>query len=959
MRSVASRSDPGAARGSEGLPPTDAEDAGPLFVGVPPAPESKPRRIARAAAAVAVAIGALGILGWLLDASALRSIAPGWVSIRPFTAVAMILLGLTPWLVPGGADGRRRWPGHAAAFAAILLGLLALAEHLFHLAPAVDDLLFPARLGAAAVTGRMALTTAIAFVLLGVAELAGVAGGSAAAALAEGAAVLAGTIAGVVLTGYAFGVAPHEAATPSVPMAVNTAIGLAALAVAGVAGQPRSRLVRILSSEPPGGTLVRRLLPALLVTVFVLQWLGLAAERGGLYGSAVGYALQLLTSVVLLSALVLWSATAVNRTVLRRQQAEAELRDNQDRLRAVFEHAGVGLAYIAPDGRFLQVNQRLCDILGYASYELLTRSFQDVTHPAHVGTDVAQLERLAAGEGDSYATEKRYLRKDGSEVWVGLTSAAVRGADGRLGYFVSAFHEIADRRLAENRLRESEASYRRLVENSTIGIFRSSVDGTFLAVNPALAAMLGYDAVDDVLRLDILRDVYVRLDERAGILLQLEHRPVATGEVQWRRRDGGAITVRLRLRRARDESGATTWLEGLAEDVTQQRALENQFRQAQRLEAVGRLAGGVAHDFNNILTAITGYSDMLLEELHEHDHKRQDVEEIRTAAARATSLTRQLLAFSRKQVLQARVLDLNALVGTLERMLQRLIGEDVELATALARDLGPVRADPGQLEQIIMNLAVNARDAMPSGGRLTIETANVELDDDYAQQHADAAPGSYVLLAVSDTGTGMDAETRSHLFEPFFTTKEQGKGTGLGLATVYGIVKQSGGHILVYSEPGRGTTFKIYLPRVPEPVEAPPLAQAEQPAEGGRETVLLAEDDPAVREIASVVLSRRGYRVLRAPDGQTALEMARAHAGDIQILVTDIIMPGMTGRDLAEALAAERAGVRVLYMSGYTDDAVVRHGVLEEGLPYLQKPFTPEDLAHKVRDVLDQAPPAA
>jgi signal transduction histidine kinase/ActR/RegA family two-component response regulator len=440
---------------------------------------------------------------------------------------------------------------------------------------------------------------------------------------------------------------------------------------------------------------------------------------------------------------------------------------------------------------------------------------------------------------------------------------------------------------------------------------------------------------------------------------QLEYQGEAHVETEWKRKDGSLVTVRLNMRLVRDAAGAGGYIEGLIEDVTEQRSLENQFRQAQRLEAVGRLAGGVAHDFNNVLTAITGYSELLLDELTPGDPKRQDVEEIHAAARRAAGLTRQLLAFSRKQVFQTRVLDLNAVVRMLEKMLQRLIGEDVKLEIAPSSALGAVRADPGQIEQVIMNLAVNSRDAMPGGGRLTIETANVDLDEAYAREHAGAAPGRYVMLAVSDTGTGMDAETQSHIFEPFFTTKEQGTGTGLGLATVYGIVKQSGGHVWVYSEPGRGATFKIYLPRVDEPVEAQDAQQVAPPVAGGRETVLVAEDDPSVREIVAEVLTQKGYRVLRAPDGQTALEMARAQPGEIQLLVTDIVMPGMTGRELAEVLVAERAGVRVLYMSGYTDDAVVRHGVLAEGLPYLQKPFSPRALALKVREVLDRASVAA
>jgi PAS domain S-box-containing protein len=522
-------------------------------------------------------------------------------------------------------------------------------------------------------------------------------------------------------------------------------------------------------------------------------------------------------------------------------------------------------------------------------------------------------------------------------------------------HFVAVFDVITDRKRAEDDLRRSEAAYRGLVEYAPLGIYRSTAEGRFLTVNPALIRMLGYGWAEELLRLDIARDVYVDARQRASVLAEFERHDQAGTEMEWKRKDGSRITVRVNVRAIRDPVGGIECYEGLVEDVTQQRSLEAQFRQAQRLEAVGRLAGGVAHDFNNVLTAITGYSDLLLEDLDPSDPKRGDIEEIRTAAKRATVLTRQLLAFSRKQVLQTRVLNLNEVVQTLEKMLHRLIGEDVKLKLSLASDLGAVRADPGQLEQVVLNLAVNSRDAMPNGGRLTIETANIVLDEAYARDHAGATPGQCVMLAVSDTGIGMDAETRSHLFEPFFTTKELGKGTGLGLATVYGIVKQSGGYVWVYSEPGRGATFKIYLPRVQETVESQAPATIEQPAVGGRETVLLAEDDPSVREIVAQVLAQKGYRVLRAPDGQTAIEMARGQRGALHLLVTDLVMPGMTGRELAETLRAERPGLRVLYMSGYTDDAVVRHGVLEEGMPYLQKPFTPRALAAKVREVLDRS----
>jgi len=388
------------------------------------------------------------------------------------------------------------------------------------------------------------------------------------------------------------------------------------------------------------------------------------------------------------------------------------------------------------------------------------------------------------------------------------------------------------------------------------------------------------------------------------------------------------------------------------------RQSEERLRQAQKMEAVGRLAGGVAHDFNNLLTVIISYSDLLLEDLGSDDPKRDDVDQIRKAAEGAAALTRQLLAFSRQQVLEPKVLDVNATVVSTEKLLKRLIGEDVQLATSLAPDLGRVKVDPGQVEQIIMNLAVNARDAMPRGGRMTIETANVDMDEIYVRSHAPARPGRYVMLALSDTGIGMDEQTKARIFEPFFTTKDPGKGTGLGLATVYGIVKQSGGFIWVYSEPGHGTSFKLYLPRVDEPAE-PVAAPIPMTGPGrGTETVLLVEDAASVRMVTRQVLERYGYAVLEAPNGDTALRLAAKHHGPIHLLLTDVIMPGLSGRQLAEQLKQLRPDMKVLYASGYAGNAIVHHGMLESGIAYLQKPFTPETLGRRVRQVLDSSPAA-
>jgi PAS domain S-box-containing protein len=524
--------------------------------------------------------------------------------------------------------------------------------------------------------------------------------------------------------------------------------------------------------------------------------------------------------------------------------------------------------------------------------------------------------------------------------------------------------EIAERKLAEEALRDSESRYRHLFESNPFPMWVFDQETLrFLAVNDSAVRHYGY-SMDEFLSMTI-KDI--RPSEDVPVLLEFmgTSPPSPNESSAWRhqKKDGTTIEVEITSSPLSFAGQAAKLV--LAIDVTARkkaetslRELEDQLRQSQKLEAIGQLAGGVAHDFNNLLTAISGHSDMCLRRLAPEDPIFRRIEQIKKAGDRAAALTRQLLAFSRKQILQPKVLQLNDIVVDMNKMLRRLIGEDIDLMMGLGVDLGHVKADPNQIEQVLMNLAVNARDAMPKGGKLTIETSNVQVGEEFASHHISVPRGDYVLLAVSDTGSGMDAATQARIFEPFFTTKEVGKGTGLGLATVYGIVKQSGGTVWVYSEVGHGTTFKIYLPSVRRSERALPLSQPEQELTQGSETILLVEDEEVVRDMASEILRETGYQVLEASNGKKAIELSSRYSGEIHLMLTDVVMPQMSGRELAEQLLTKRPEMNVLFMSGYTDDAIVHHGVLDEGTAFIAKPFSPEALTHKVRETIDSKVPA-
>ena len=647
-----------------------------------------------------------------------------------------------------------------------------------------------------------------------------------------------------------------------------------------------------------------------------------------------------------------WLVVAAD--VSAREQAAAELqitegalRASHDLFHAVVEGATDPIFIKDLQGRYLLVNSAEAAVRGLPPAEIIGRTDAEL-YPDQIAQRFRDTDAEVIRNNAPVLFEQSLVTPRGPRTFV-VTKAPHRDPAGRVIGVIGVVKDITDSKSSDVLIRRLTVA----VEQSPAAVVVTDTDGHIEYVNRRFTEITGY-AADEVLGKTprVLKSDLTPPDVYRDLWATITAGREWSGVLQNRRKDGELYWDAETISPVRDATGAVTHFVAIKQDVTAQRLLEDQFRQAQKMEAVGRLAGGVAHDFNNLLSVIISYSDMVLEDMGPADPRRADLEEIRRAAVAAAGLTRQLLAFSRQQVLQPRVLNPNAVLAGVDKMLRRLIGEDVKLHTVLAENAGSIKADPGQLEQVIMNLVVNARDAMPQGGNLTIATSNVELDSAYAGDHIPAQPGSYVLLAVTDTGEGMDEETQRRLFEPFFTTKETGKGTGLGLATVYGIVKQSGGFIWVYSELGLGTTFKIYLPRVAAEPEAEDVAPPPATLRG-TETILLAEDSPGVRSAARQILERLGYTVLDAPNGPAALDRAAWYAGPIDLLLTDVVMPEMGGRELAERLTAQRPGLRVLYVSGYTDDAVVRHGVLEEGIAYLEKPFTPERLARKVRDVLD------
>jgi len=903
-----------------------------------------------AGAGSTILLGLLGFLGWMTPWPWLGSFGPELQPMSPASGVGLVLLGAVLLLDV-------RWPSPRRSAA---LALLVFAASLARLAVFVTGL--PVLLDPW--LARISPLTTVAF-LLAAAALAS----QALRSRRRGVGDLAGLLTAlvilltlVVLLGYAFGT-PFLYGGALVPMALPTALAFVCLGAASIAFSGPDHLpFRLLTGPSVEARLLRGLLPIPLAVVVVDCFLFR-------FDPGLNPALRAAQASLLLAMVVSAGGISLARRVggvvdtaeAQRRRAEQELRESEEKLRESEErlaaseavlrqfikHTPAAVAMFDTEMRYLQASDRWLtdyhllgqDVVGRSHYEVfpdLPERWKEVHRRVLTGA----VERCV---------EDEFPRADGSTEWLHWEARPWLKPDGSIGGLSMFTQVVTDRK----RVGEEHARLSRAIEQSAEAVMITDPAGTIVYVNPAFSQVTGYtreEAVGQNSRL--LKSGKQDAAFYRQMWATLLRGEAWTGHITNRRKDGSLFEEDAAISPVRDASGRLVNYVAVKRDITHEKSLEQQLLQAQKMEAVGRLAGGVAHDFNNILGVILGYGETVEHKLPAEDPLRDKVKQILRAGRRAADLTRQLLAFSRKQVLQPRALDLNEVVLGMEKMLRRLIGEDIELATRLEPHLGTVRADPGQIEQVLMNLAVNARDAMSEGGHLKIEIGNADLDQAFTRTHSRVPAGRYVMLSVTDDGVGMSRETEAHIFEPFFTTKDPGKGTGLGLSTVYGIVKQSEGYIWVYSELGHGTTFKIYLPRIDEEVvaESEPAATA---VSRGTETVLVVEDESALRDLLRDVLEDNGYTVLAAGGGEEALRAAEAHPGHIDLLLTDVVMPGMTGPRLAQEVLAKRPDLKVVYVSGYSEEAVASLGRLGPGALLVSKPFAAAVLLRALRSALN------
>jgi two-component system, cell cycle sensor histidine kinase and response regulator CckA len=911
-------------------------------------------------AAVAAVVTCIGVLiGWLFDLDFLKRLSPGFVSMNPMTAVALILAGVSLALFLWSPRGRdeisrgRILTARLCALVVLLIGLARLLALTVGWDLGVDQWLFASKLADGLHTPSLiAPSAALNFCLLGGALLVVDREKRIVRSCCEGSVIVVGFGSVLATLGYCYGIQAFYRFGEFIPMALHAAMTFIILTVALLLSHTDRGLLAVFAGEKASGTMTRRLMPAVILIPAGFGWLELRGELTGTFDSTVGNALFAVANILVFTFLVCRNARELHAEELAYEQAEEAFRESQRRFYSAFEHAPIAVALVSPAFKWLKVNLALCELFGYSEAELLARSVQDITHPDDVNLSLSSIRRLIDGEAASFSIEKRYIHRRGHVIMGLLYVALIRDAHSQPSYFIAQINDIGERKRA-GEIAEQLAA---IVENSDDAIISKTTDGIITSWNPGAERMFGHTAQEMIGESSKTLVPLDRPDEESEILAGFARGEVVRHIESVRfRKDGQRFDISATISPIKHADGRIVVASEIVRDITGRKRFEAQLFQSQKMETVGKLAGGVAHEFNGIMTTIIGESEVLLGGLPSRSSLAGNAISIQKAAGRAATLTRQLLAYGRKQVLQSEILDLNLLLADMESSLRLLMGRGAELVIAPGAGLKAVMIDPQQMKQVMVNLVMNAADAMPNGGKLTLETANVTLDHESVGRFPELKVGDYVMLAVSDTGTGMSDEVKSHVFEPFFTTKGVGQGAGLGLSTCYGIIKQSGGLISLHSERGRGTRFEIHLPQT-EPNATISVERLDSPnLPGGSETILLVEYATALREMSAALLRRLGYTVFSTASGIEALRLQQqGNLGRIDLLFSLFVMPQMSGLELAEHVHAFYPHTRVLFTFGYAEDALIQQCPPNHGWAFLQKPFTPTALAQKVRDVIER-----
>lgn len=899
--------------------------------------------------------------GLILEPEMFRWVVSGFGETQPNGAFGFALLTIALLLLDSSTR-QLRAVSRGAALCAALIGALTSFEYLTGRSLGIDQLLFAGPLSAVD-SGRMSPVTALNLVLMGSAIL-----------LLDfrwrrfsPSMLLTGISASLcflTLTGSAYDSGSLNQLSMFHRVSRYAPLSFLLLCVAITLARPGRGVAAILLRRDLGGEAARRLLPVAIFIPFTAGLLIFRMQKAGTYGPALMVFLFLVAPVVIFVPLVLLSASLLSRLERERKQSEHELRVSTQRFSSVVASAMDAIITLDGNMRVVVFNEAAEKMFGCPAWEAMGASLDRFlppqfreSHEAHIRTfgiaGVTARSMISPGILSA-------VRVSGEQFPIEATVSHIQVAGQEL--YTVILRDITERKRVEETLSQSEARFRWIYEQAAVGIGQVGLDGRLLMVNAALCRMLGYEEselrgkqVSDIIHPDDLAREAAMLDA-----MQRGHQPSYSIEKRYLHRNGSAVWVNVNSSVVNDSAGVQLYRISVIQNVTERKRAEEQLKQAQKMEAIGRLAGGVAHDFNTLLNVMLGYSDILLAEMPHEDGRREFVLQIRNSGKAAAMLTKQLLAFSRKQAVVQEVVDLREVSSKLTPILGRMLRDDIELTVKCTEESCPVKVDPGQIQQLMLNLVANAGDAMPNGGQLNIEVKTVEIDESYVQQHPTLKVGRHAMLAICDSGTGMDAQTVAHIFEPFFTTKEAGSGTGLGLATVYGIAKSNGGDIWVYSEPSMGTIFKVFLPLTVEPLQrTEPAIVPAGASHGGGETILLVEDSEALRELTKVILLRDGYNILEAEDGIAALEVSKKFPGVIHMVLTDVVMPRMRGPDLAQQIVKQRPEIAIVFLSGYTEEAVAQSGRMQ-GFTLVEKPYSSEALLRSIRSVLDNsASPAA